>query len=206
MTAIRIMLALGLLGGCSGVVLLVFAPDMLYLLAAIALLVVGAGLLAVGGDRYDRLKPAKRRPIVGPRLWATVLITAGMALAALGILTVWDLVASGSDGEPRAWRLPASFFTAALILFISAWHKLRRASRAGRGSVRANRSSALKSADVASAFGERRAAQAFASRPSPKQDVILPSIPSEPIEVWAPARPRSESDSPGRTPKPPPHL
>jgi hypothetical protein len=206
MTAIRIMLALGLLAACSGVVLLVLAPDMLYLLAAIAFLIVGAGLLATGGDRYERLTPAKRRPIVGPRLSATVLIISGTALAAFGILTVWDLAASGSDGEPRAWRLPSGLLTAALLLFLTAWHRLRRASCAGRGSVRGNSSSAVKSADVASAFGESHAAQAFARRASPKQDVILPPIPPESIEQWAPARPRPEPDNPGRTPKPPPHL
>jgi hypothetical protein len=180
MTSIRIALAIGSLAAVAGVVLLVLAPDVRYLVVALGLVVAGALLLARGTDRYERLKPAERRPIVDPRVYATVLIFLGSGLAVVGILLGWDLAAGDSGGEPRAWRLPSGLLVAALVLFATAWPKLRRASNAvGR-----------------QARGEHRAARAFTARRSPKHEVILPAIPPEPIEQWA--RPdHGRSASPG---------
>jgi hypothetical protein len=178
-TSIRIAIAVGSLGAVAGVVLLVFAPDVRYLIAAIGLGVAGPLLLALGADRYERLKPAERRPIVDPRVYATVLIFLGTGSAVVGILLGWDLAVSDSGGEPRAWRLPASLLVAALVLFVTAWSQLRRASRAVWRQARGD------SSEVVSGRGEHRAARTFTARRSPKREVILPAIPPEPVEQWA---------------------
>jgi hypothetical protein len=94
MTAIRIRFVLGVLGAGGAGVLFLTTSDVDSIfpgLAAIVLFAIAAGLLLDGVGRYRRLKPFERRPIVGPRLSAAMLIILGALLAICSVLKLWEI-------------------------------------------------------------------------------------------------------------------